>query len=143
MSLLTSTATKHEGPTSAFELRISILEDSLANCQSQLASLQQRVIANILDTAIADNRILPNERKLWQLELIEHFETASASLANAKPSLKQAARTDNLPRRDTAPPSGEQRQKRLLALVNERMRTTRTTYHEAWLQTRGDHPELF
>jgi hypothetical protein len=119
------------------------LEDSLANCQSQLASLQQRVIANIIDTAIADNRILPNERKLWQLELIEHFETASASLANAKPILKQAARTDNLPRRDTAALPGEQRQKRILSLVNERMRTTGTTYHEAWIQTRGDHPELF
>jgi hypothetical protein len=113
---------------------------NLQSLQSQIALLNDRLIATLLDNAITDTRILPAERNYWRAELETNFESASASLANMKPRLNLHSRTENLYRLVNAAPD---RQRQILKLVNERMRSTSLTYDQAWLQTKQMHPELF
>jgi len=128
---------------SAFDLRISTLEQSLTNCQRQLAELQESLITTVLDNAIADARILPVERKLWHNELHGNFGVASAQLANTNPQLQRPPRTDNIHRTSVTAQTPDQRGKRISALVNEKMQSKGLTYDQAWFETKASHPELF
>jgi hypothetical protein len=101
------------------------------------------LITSVLDNAVAQARILPVERKLWHLELSNDFSTASAALANAKPQLNLALRTNDLPRVMPERSTLEKTRKQIHALVNEKMNREGLTYHEAWTQVKEDKPELF
>ena len=118
------------------------MEQSLANCQREIATLSHRLVTALLDNAIAGARILPIERPHWENALNENFEETSAALANATPKLNLTSRTESLPRVNTPLPP-DQKQKRILTLVHERMRSTNSTFHQAWLDIRTDHPNLF
>ena len=118
------------------------MEQSLANCQREIATLSHRLVTALLDNAIAGARILPIERPHWENALNENFEETSAALANATPKLNLTSRTESLPRVN-APLPPDQKQKRILTLVHDRMRSTGTTYHDAWVQTRSENPSLF
>jgi hypothetical protein len=122
--------------------KISQLENYLHNCQQQLASLSGRFITSLLDNAITSTRISPAERAHWHTALQNDFEVASAELANTQPRLNTTSRTDHLPRINV-PQNVGHKQKQILALVNERIRTTGLSYHQAWIETRNEHPELF
>jgi hypothetical protein len=128
---------------SHLDRRISDLTASLANCQQQLAVLEEQLITNVLDNAVAQARILPVERKLWHNELRENFSAASASLANAKPQLNLALKTNDLPRVNPEQPGSEKTRKEIQALVNEKMHREGLTYHQAWIELKEDRPELF
>jgi hypothetical protein len=120
----------------------SVLERALANCQRELALLHKRLVATILDNAVAQARMLPVERPHWENALNENFENASAALANAAPKLNLTSRTESLPR-VAAPLTAGDKQKRILTIVQERMRSTGLTFHQAWIETRSEHPTLF
>ncbi len=123
------------------EARIAQLEASLENCRTQLAGLQEQLITTILDNAVASTRILPIERYLWENELRTRFAQASATLANARPQLNLAARSDHLPHRNAAP--GLPARSGILPLVNQKMKSTGLDYDQAWAEVRTEHPELF
>lgn len=114
----------------------------VAALETQIAQLQEHLFTTILDNAILDARIFPAERARWRAELEDDFEAAHQQLSNAKPRLPRAARTDALTPSGCGFSSFEEKQKRLLTLVNERMRTTGLSYHEAWLQVRAENPQL-
>jgi hypothetical protein len=102
-----------------------------------------RFLNSVLDNAVSQARIRPFERNLWRSELEADFERASLELANAAPMLQIRARAADLkPSRGLSEPR-EQKQKRILGLVNERMRGTGASYHQAWIETRAEHPEMF
>jgi hypothetical protein len=99
-------------------------------------------VTTLLDNAIAGARILPIERPHWENALNENFEETSAALANAAPKLNLTSRTESLPRVN-APLPPDQKQKRILTLVHDRMRSTNSTFHQAWIETRSENPSLF
>lgn len=121
----------------------SYLEERLTRCQEEIALLNERLVNTLLDQAVADARIFPAEREQWQAALADNFAEASARLANAKAKLNLSSRIDQLPRRAGVPCAFEDKQRRMLALVNEKMRATGLGYHEAWVQARAEQPEMF
>lgn len=127
-------------PSSAFENRSSDLHHS--SLEHRLSILNNRLIQVLLDNAVAQARILPIERPHWQRALEHSFEQTAAALANTAPKLNLSSRTESLPRIHT-PGGAETKQKHILHLVNERMRATGHSYHQAWLDLRADHPNLF
>jgi hypothetical protein len=132
-----------EKDNQVLEKRISTLEQSLANCQRELADVQHRLITTILDNAIADIRIFPAERARWHTALQDDFKATYEHLANAKPLLRSKARSDGPAPVPIIGGTFEEREKRMHTLVNERMRATGATYHEAWLQVRSENAALF
>ncbi|HEX7859002.1 MAG TPA: phage protease [Verrucomicrobiae bacterium] len=113
-----------------------------SDLENRIALLNQRLIQVLLDNAVAQARILPIERPHWERALSDNFEDTAVTLANAAPKLNLASKTESL-RPIHLAESSEAKQKRILRLVNERMRSSGATYHEAWLSVRSEQSHLF
>ena len=137
--------------TSDLDLRISQLESSLCNSLEasisdfdlRISNLEERFLGSLLDRAVAETRISPAERGRWRDALKADFENVSQELANARPRLNLSSRAESLPLRHGAPGHFEQKQRQMLALVNEKMRATGVSYHRAWVEARAEMPGLF
>lgn len=117
-------------------------QSGIEECRKQIELLNQRLIQTILDNAIANARILPIERPHWKQALANSFEVAAAELANTGPKLKTQSQTKDLPNVKPGE-TGEQKQKRIISLVHEKMRAQAISYHQAWVLITSEHPELF
>jgi hypothetical protein len=137
-----SNCSAKEPPSPEPSANTESLRTQLANVETRLSQLNDRLIQTLLDNALAQSLILPIERPHWHDALVKDFESASATLANTRQKLNSTLRSANLTPTPSAEAAG-QKQARILALVNERMRSTRSTYHQAWLDTRDQHPTLF
>jgi hypothetical protein len=115
---------------------------TLSDLEQRISQLNDRLIQTLLDNALAQSRILPIERAHWHDALAKDFENASAALANTQQKLNSTPRSANLIPVHAAQ-SSAQTQSKILSLVNERMHSTGSTYHQAWLAVREAHPTLF
>jgi hypothetical protein len=121
---------------------VRLLEREIEECRKEISLLNQRLINTILDAAIANARILPVERRHWNDALADNFDNASAQLATATPRLKMGTLTEGL-RRTKLAESGEQKQRNIIALVHERMRSGGLSYHQAWMAITAERSDLF
>jgi hypothetical protein len=134
-------------PLSDLALRMARLERAVSEFRSDLdhrtAQMEERLINTTLDRALAETRISPAERARWRDALQADFEKAALELALARPRLNLVSRVETLPLRPAAPSAFEEKQRRILALVNEKMRDAGRSYHQAWVETRTEQPTLF
>lgn len=93
----------------------------------------------LLDQALADGRVPPAARAAWEAEFDKDFAGTVVKLANARPVIKTAGRTDG----DGGRQPGQDGIARILALVNEEMKATGTDYDAAFGRVRARRPELF
>jgi hypothetical protein len=122
--------------------RISEVERVTSAFDARTSHLEQRFVNTLLDRAIAETRIAPAERSYWRDALAADFENAARELTFAAPKLNLTSRAETLPLRPAVPTESSEKQRRVLALVNEKMRATGLSFHHAWLQTKSEHPAL-
>ncbi|MGE9293534.1 MAG: phage protease [Puniceicoccales bacterium] len=107
--------------------------------ETALANERQLRISLLLDQAVAQGRILPNEREERMTEMLADLPGGLADIRATQPVLKTACVSGFLGQRK----GGLSRRDEFLALVNERSASSGAGFANAWNQVKQERPELF
>ncbi|MEO0796517.1 MAG: phage protease [Verrucomicrobiota bacterium] len=100
---------------------------------------QERAITELIDTAVIEGYIAPNERVHWENDLSTDFDATRTKLNERDTVVKTATITANLRQAcNSTNPSND-----LLALVNDRVVKTGEDFTTAWSKLKSQQPELF
>lgn len=116
------------------------LETALANEKAVVKAERAARIELLVNAAITDGRVTLAAKPQWLADLDADFAGKSVALANAKPATSSESKTKDLGQRK---PEVMDRQDKVLALVNARMKETGEDYIVAFTNVRKSNAALF
>lgn len=98
----------------------------------------------LLDTALADGRITPAQKPDWKKKLEANFTNESQALGKLAPVMKTRSATDALGGRKAEIANAQDRQRKVIELVNEaQSKNPRLSYEEAFAKVQRENAALF
>lgn len=123
---------------------VTTLTQERDRLKTDFANERAARVTLMLDSALHDGRITPATKPEWKTRLEASFENESAALLKLTPVMKTAARTAGLGDRKAEIANAQERQAKVVELVNEVMeKNPRLSYDDAFAKIQREQPALF